>query len=212
MTQLNKAGAKLLDGMQALRNAASSTGYPQAMQQLAAAARAQAQLLGQGEQTLPIPGGPAPGPGARASMARMASEQARIRELVAQARRALGDEGGGVGDLRALEEGMKEVEDALRSGAPSESILRQERTILNRLLDAERSVRKQGSSKRRESRVAEAYRWSPDPSTATTPREPTSRSVDPAAIIRALDERYPASYAPLVRAYFRALAERGGRP
>ncbi|MAE71429.1 MAG: hypothetical protein CME06_13300, partial [Gemmatimonadetes bacterium] len=162
MAQLNKAGAKLLDGMQALRNAASSTGYPEAMQQLAAAAEAQAQLLGQGEETLPIPRGPAPGPGERASLARMASEQARIRELVAQARRALGEEGGGVGDLRAIEERMKEVEDALRAGAPSESILRQERTILNRLLEAERSVRKQGSSKRRESRVAEKYRWSPD--------------------------------------------------
>ncbi len=210
MAHLNRAAAELLEGLAALQGAASSTGYPEAMAQLAEAARAQAQLLGEGRAMLPIPG-PGGGPEQRAALARMADEQARIRELVAQAGRALGDRGGGIGDLRALEEQMEEVEQALRQGASPASIERQQETILSRLLDSERALRKQGESERREARAAGSYAWAPD-TTAATVRPDSTRRVGRAAIIRALDERYPASYEELIRAYFEALARRGGRP
>lgn len=205
MARINEAAARLLQGLAALQQASSSSGYGEALEKLAQAARAQAELLGQG-QLLPLPGGeiPAPGP----SLREMAREQKRIRELVAEARRSLG---GGLGNLRAIEESMEEVERALLSGAPPESIRRQEQTILNRLLDAQRSVRKQGTAKRREAQVARSYRWEPDPEGAADVR-PTPPLLDRGAILEALDDHYPASYEEEIRAYFEALAARGGRP
>lgn len=204
LSSINGAAAQLLESLRALGAGASASGYPEAMAALAEAAAAQAALAGE-SASLPMPGpGGQLGEEGRASFARLAAEQRRIRQLVAQARDSLG--GDGFGDLRAIEEQMQAVEDALHSEQFGPAAAKQQRQITSRLLDAQRSIRKQGTSERRQAEAAKAYSWRPAPG-LPEPQEPKAqRPIDREAILEALRDSFPAQYEDLVRAYFRALA------
>jgi hypothetical protein len=96
---------------------------------------------------------------------------------------------------------MEEIVGQLEQrGLDKETIERQQR-VLSRLLDAQRSVRRQGFARRRMSEPARAQQTSPGdglPGAVPAPvGAPPSRREDP----------YPSAYREAIEAYFRAISQ-----
>jgi hypothetical protein len=86
----------------------------------------------------------------RRQLAEMRARQQAIREQLESLRREMDDERRVLGDLEDLAESMERVERDLGSGSLDQDLERQQEKILSRLLDAQRSIRQQDFSKRRQ--------------------------------------------------------------
>lgn len=136
----------------------------------------------------------------REMLSSLAARQQLIREQLSRIGRGREGRGSVAGDLGSIGQEMEEVVERLeREGLDEETIRRQQR-VLSRLLDAQRSVRRQGVARRRMSEPARR-------------QTPVSANPLPAAVpspVRALpprqDDPYPPAYREAIEAYFRAVS------
>jgi hypothetical protein len=100
---------------------------------------------------------------------------------------------------------MREIEDSLRQGNLSGSTLEKQRRILTRLLDYERSLKKQDFSRKRQAYTGREYvvekPKSVLPGDATKIRQQLDTMVSPPA-----QERWPTQYRELIKMYYKALS------
>ena len=184
--------------LSALRQSMESTSCSSAsgMEDLFGLSQAQGTLNRSCQSLLPRAGGLS-----RQLLSSLAARQQLIREQLSRLGQGRQATGSVSGDLGGIGQEMEEIVGQLEQrGLDKETIERQQR-VLSRLLDAQRSVRRQGFARRRMSEPARAQQTSPGdglPGAVPAPvGAPPSRREDP----------YPSAYREAIEAYFRAISQ-----
>ncbi|MCU0638384.1 MAG: hypothetical protein MUF59_00715 [Candidatus Krumholzibacteria bacterium] len=140
---------------------------------------------------------------ARAGMARMAAEQRKLQELMEQIASESRGAGGLLGRLDDIGEKMKEIAESLGRGELDERLLEREERILSRMLESQRSLERRDFKRDRVSRTAGEVGAREGTATGETGDE---ADILLEKIRRAMQDKGPAEYEELIRAYFRALS------
>lgn len=141
----------------------------------------------------------------RAQMARLAAEQRRLEEI---ARQVAAESRGAkeiLGSIDDIAEQMSELASRLEEGRLDEDTIERQERILTRLLDSQRSMRERDYKRERRSITAGDV-----PALAPAESVPAvdDREILLRMIRRGMQERGPAEYEDLIKAYFRAISER----
>jgi hypothetical protein len=136
---------------------------------------------------------------------KMAIEQSLIREATERLAEKLDKLAEVLGRLGEVAKEMREVEDELRGGDLNRNIVEKQQRILTRLLEYEKSLKKQDLSRKREAQVGRAYEVEkPEsilPADATRVRKELDTMSSPSA-----QERWPTQYRELIKMYYKALS------
>jgi hypothetical protein len=183
-----------------LQASPSASGFEELMEQLSQASSRQQCLNGQCDKLMCN----TPGQGQKPmsiSFGEAQGEQQGIREELEALSERLGEDGKPqLGDLGQVAADMREVEQDLANLSYTERTQRLQERILSRLLDAQRSIRRQDQSKKREGRAAEPL-FAPPPA----PLELQAERDLERDLLRALRGSYAPEMEELIRDYFRAL-------
>lgn len=204
MNALNGALSELQQAMQDMQgNSPGGSMLDQFLQQLQQMSQQQ-QGINQGTQQLGMQGQLTPSQSGQ--LQRLAAEQEALRRSLEQMQ-AQKESGELLGSLDKIAEDMREAarEMAGRQVDPR-TIERQER-ILNRLLDAQKSVRKQEYSKKRESHSGKEY-TALDPGKLPEMKD-TEKEALKRDLLRAMRANYTRDYKELIQKYFEALTTDG---
>jgi hypothetical protein len=202
MEALNRATVQILEAIAQMEKSSSSTGYAEMMEKLQEMANQQSSL-NQGTQSLmPMPGeGGAMSMDKMSALGRLAAEQRALQQAMQEAAEQAQALGGIMGDLGQIADQMGESADSLKDRNVGERTLRLQERILSRLLDAQKSVRTQKTSKERESRTGLDFaRRSPLDIPPDELEEQLRRD-----LLQALKEGYSPDYQKLIQEYFKAL-------
>lgn len=134
-------------------------------------------------------------------MIRRQLEQLARQEQRAGARRVLGD-------LEQIARQMQETIGELLEKQLGPTTVRRQQQILQRLLDAQRSIRERDEEPRRQARTAQT----PDRDSPAPLRFEELRSRLERDLMRALEAGYAPDYEALIRRYFELLQKQDGRP
>lgn len=200
MASVNSAILQLKKAASDMKSGSSASGFEEMMEKLAQASSQQQCLNGQCSKLMCNTPGQSEKP-LSISFGEAAGEQGEIRKDLESLSEKLGEDGQPrLGDLGQVASDMREVEKDLADQNFTERTQRLQERILSRLLDAQRSVRNQDQSKKRESRSAETLFAPPPP-----PLELDSQRDIERDLLRALRARYSPEAEELIRDYFRAL-------
>ena len=141
-------------------------------------------------------------------LAQLAAEQQAIRQGLEEFAGQMNESQGVLGRLDKIGDEMEKMERELEERQPGEASKRGEK-IMQRLLDADRALRRQGFKKERASESAHSGEDAPSPSAVSDILQKADTKVRE-DILRTLSVRYPGEYEALIRAYFEAL-EKDGR-
>ena len=220
LASINAAMLTLLNDARMMEQAESGMGFDQMMAQLEELAERQEnlnqQMQGLSSMSMPSQGGtPLMAPQGRRSslpgdlmnlIRQLAAEQKAIRDKIAE----LAKEMSGRKDLpgTSLEGMVKEadevIEDMIKRGVSPETFKRQRR-ILDRLLDAQRSIQQRDTTRKRKSETAGEYRGEPPPALARELLERSLENNELKAILERWKASYPESFERLIRAYYELL-------
>ena len=215
MSHLNELALLLTDLLDQLQNQQSGSGQggqsgqgsgmsPQMMRQMG---QRQAEINRRIQQMLNESAGERLSPGEGQRLRQLAEQQEALRRQLQRAVEGAGD-GLGAGErsqLRRVEEQMKEAASELRRGRLDRHAAPRQQQILEKLLEAERSVNQQGREEQREAQTGR------DRAPESRPAEPrTDRPADRVRrdLIRALESGYAPDYQDLIKAYFERLQRR----
>jgi len=148
---------------------------------------------------------PSPSLAEQALMQRLAAQQAVVQQQLEELMQQIRGSSGVLGRLDQLGQEMDEVvKDLQRRHVDPQTIERQQR-ILQRLLDAQRSVRRRDYSRRRQAeRPGEVVARNPGALPEDLGERQDALRRD---LLKALKEGYPAEYQELIRQYFNALSK-----
>jgi hypothetical protein len=164
--------------------------------------------LGQGMGGLPIPMPGGMSEGQMQQWQEMLARQQALRQMLEQMMQQGGQHPGGTqpgmsGSVEAAIEEMKQLEQDLANLNPPRTMIDRSERIVNKLLDAQRSIRQRDQMEQRESETGKAF------VAPATPRLPADlgerKKVLREQLMRALKEDFPREYEPQVKAYFDAL-------
>jgi hypothetical protein len=200
MMGLNQLAEELIRLNENMQQAAQGMAMQQLMQQLQGLAQQQRGLNQQTQQRTGQGSEPRP----RGSTGDLAEDQRRIKEALQKLLQRAGKPSGLPDQLGDVPADMEDVEQQLAGGRLGRQTLDQQRDILHRMLDAQRSVYKKDEQRRR--RTAERpkpFRLPP------SPPELRPRKAPPAGpqMTASEDASLPLDFEDIVREYFRALAE-----
>jgi len=205
---LNRASMSVMDALAKMQGSESGTGFSELMERLEELSKQQAGL-NQGTQSMarPVPGQSGmPDPNSE-MMGRLAAQQRALQQAMQEAAQMAEQMGGVMGDLGNIADAMGESADSLRDRHVGERTIKLQERILSRLLDAQKSVRTQRISKKRQSKTGEDFaRRSPDEL-----REDTLEEMYRRDLLRAMKEGYSPDYQKLIQEYFKALYEKRNR-
>jgi hypothetical protein len=203
MGQINSTILLLKQSKQQMQNSSSSTGFEEMLEKMAQASAKQQCLNGQCNKLMCNKPGQSEKP-MSISFSESAKEQSGIRKDIESLSEKVGEDGKPkTGDLGKIASDMKEVEKDLENQIYTERTQKLQERILTRLLDAQRSLRRQDQSKKRESRTAKALKASSPP-----PLDDTERASNVQRDLqRALDSGYSPEMEELIRDYFRAIED-----
>ncbi|NNF59556.1 MAG: chromosome partitioning protein ParA [Rhodothermaceae bacterium] len=213
MTHLNDLAlmlSELLNQMQQGGGGGSGMSMQQMQQQLQQMGQQQQQLNQQMQQMLNQMAGERLTESQQEQARRAAAQQEAIRQQLQE----LMQEGGQGLDpqtrsaLQRASDQMRQIERELRGGRLSEETLQRQQNILQRLLDAERSVNQRGREERREGRTGEDEA-NPDRPDRLPPTDTESDRLR-RDLIRALESGYAPDYQDLIKRYFERLQDRAG--
>jgi hypothetical protein len=218
MSHLNELALLLTDLLDQLQNQQQGNGQgegqgqgqggsgmsPQMMQQMG---QRQAEINRRIQQMLNESAGERLSPGEGRRLRQLAEQQEALRR---QLQRAVEGAGDGLGaneqsQLRRVEEQMREAAEELRRGRLDNRAAPRQQQILEKLLEAERSVNQQG---REEQREAQAGRDRPPDRVPGEPRMDRPADRVRRDLIRALESGYAPDYQDLIKAYFERLQRR----
>ena len=133
----------------------------------------------------------------------MARQQQAIQRELEKLSRNRGVKGKALGDLQKVAEQMEETIKEMRRRNVDPKTIERQRQIHSRLLDAQRSLRERGKSKKRKSSEGQdVQRESPDEVAPAEEAEQLRR-----ALIRALENGYAPDYEELIKRYFKLLQQ-----
>ncbi len=136
---------------------------------------------------------------------RLAAEQALIKEATERLATKLEQMAEKMGDLNEVSREMQEVADELRQGMIERQTIEKQRRILTRLLEYEKSMKKQDFDKKREAQVGRDY----------LVEKPSSELPDDAVKIKkqldtiltpSLQAKWPLQYREQIKMYYKALS------
>jgi len=201
MTSLNEAVKHMRSSMQNLAGASSAMGMEQFMQQLQAMAGRQ---QGINQQTLELSQSGRLTMAQQAAMARLAAEQETLRKSLEQLQREMGNRSEILGRLDEVANSMGDVVKELSENNVSQKTIRRQQRILSRLLDAQRSMRRQDFSRKRKAETAKKYLPRTGVELPATLGEHKKKLQED--LLQALKEGYSRDYKELIKKYFEALA------
>ncbi len=201
MVNLNEAVKQMMSAMKELASASSAAGLDELLQKLSQMAgkqqgiNQQTMQLGQGSQPLTL--------GQQASMARLAAEQAALRKSMEQLQREYGERSDILGRLDQIGKDMEDVVKELQIRNVSRRTINRQQRILQRLLDAQKSARRQDYSRKRK---AETGKYYPSLSPGQLPINLGEKNIQiQRDLLKALKEGYSKDYQELIKKYFEAL-------
>ncbi len=202
MARVNLTILLLKEAERQMASSSSSSGLQEMMEKMAQAASRQQCLNGQCNNLMGMKPGQSNKP-MSISFGEAKGEQGSIRESLESMQEKLGDKGKPqLGDLGQTAADMKEVEKDLAAQTYTERTKKLQERIVSRLLDAQRSVRRQDEEKKRESRSAQPLRAAAPPPVELQRERALERDLQ-----RALQGGYRPEMQELIRDYFRALEE-----
>ncbi len=146
---MNRTLLLLFQAENQAQQSGSGTGVEQMLQQLEQLANGQMQLNQATQGLLPLPS-PVPGE-MMARLQQLAEQQRALREALERLQEALQQGTGLEQALEGARRAMEQAEQALRQGHLTPEVRRQQEKALERLLQAERSIRKREFARRRRS-------------------------------------------------------------
>jgi hypothetical protein len=202
MESINRATVQILDAVAQMEQSSSPTGYAELMEKLSEMASQQSNINQGSQSMMPMPGeGGMMAFDKMSAMGRLAAEQRALQQAMQEAAEQAQALGGVMGDLGQIADQMGQSADSLEDRNVGERTLRLQERILSRMLDAQKSVRTQRTSKERESRTGQDFtRRSP----ADIPQDELEEQLR-RDILRALKEGYSPDYQKLIQEYFKAL-------
>lgn len=199
MISLDSAIMELLNSMNKLAGSSSAMGMEELMQQLAQMA---SQQQGINQQTMQLGMGQL-SMEQQAALARLAAEQAALRKSLEQLNREFGQRSEILGRLDQLGKEMEEVVKDLQQKKVSQRTIERQQKILQRLLDAQKSMRKEDYSRRRQAETAKNY-YARDPGSLPSDLGEKNLQIQ-RDLLKALKEGYSRDYQELIKKYFEAL-------
>jgi hypothetical protein len=202
MRHLNEAVLLLRQSLDNLASARMPSGFAEAMQKMLGLSEQQAGLNQATQQAFAQSRQPGQGRSRNLGeeMARLAAEQQRIFQALEELRRALGGSSGAQRRVEAIQEEMREVVADLQRGRLEGRTLNAQNRILQRLLDASRSIHTRGFKEERQSQSGQ------DRAYAGPAGLPDDLGQAPDALRQALRQAlegpYPEEYRPLIRRYY----------
>lgn len=196
---LNQAAAAMLE---ASSQSSGSQGGGDMMQELEGLSGRQSDINQQTLGMMPSAGGgqEALSQEARSRMARLAAEQEAVRQGLGDFERKYADRADRTGRLDDLAEDMRQAAEDLRRHRADEGTRERQERILNRLLQAQRSLRDQDFSRQRRAEPGK------DPGRAEGRRAASTGGLPPPPSDRDWrDEPYPLEYREIIERYFRSL-------
>lgn len=207
---LNEAIVELMQSHSSMCNSGSSSGFQEQMQKMAGLSEQQQQLndqaqsmaggKGQGKQKLSREGN------GTQQLEDMAARQEMIKRGLNEVAGKMGERKDMLGRLDQLGKEMGEVAEEMRKNGFDDKLLERQEKILNRLLDAQKAIRKKDEREERESKTAEQLnRPSPGP---LTPDQLGGSERLRSDILRGQSDQFPAQFRALVEKYFQALSQK----
>ena len=136
-------------------------------------------------------------------MARLAAEQEALRKSMEQLGREYGERSDVLGRLDQVGKEMAEVVEDLQQRKVSQRTINRQQQILQRLLDAQKSIKKQDYSRKRK---AETAKKCLPINPGDLPPDLGERAIQiQRDLLKALKEGYTRDYQELIRKYFEAL-------
>ena len=204
MMHLNELALLLANVLDQLMNQQGSGGgnsMQQVMQQMQQMAQQQQQLNQQIQQFLNDMQGNRLGSNMEQRLQQMRAQQQAIRDQLGQVRRNPEARGKLLGDLDKIADDMEETLRELETRRVAPQTIERQRQILQRLLDAQRSMQERGRERRRESREGQdAPRNVPPDALPEDPADTLHRD-----LIRALESGYAPDFEERIRRYFEIL-------
>ena len=203
---LNKAIEDMLDSIdQISANAMPNMSMEDYMDQMRQLANQQSQLNQSTEDAEAMQRQMGSTPSLEEMLEKLAIEQSLIREATERMAGKFDELAEALGSLEEVAREMREVEAGMRQRRLSRSTIEKQRRILTRLLEYEKSMKKQEFSKKREARSGYAYETERPESMLPTDATMIKKQLDtmntPAA-----QEHWPAQYRELIRMYYKALS------
>ncbi|UCG91694.1 MAG: hypothetical protein JSV97_11560 [candidate division WOR-3 bacterium] len=202
MRLINVVCYEMFRNLEIITGGGSSTGMDKFMQGLSDITKGQMSFNQSMFNMLPLPMGGLSGE-QMAQLRRLAGRQRALREAL-EALRA----DAGVGQYQELlddvVQDMKETEEELYQYKVTRELIERQKKVLSRLLDSQRSIRKEDFTKERKSKPGEDIleRLSPKPLTEQLGRDELRELIQ-----QALRESYPKEYELYIREYFKTLLE-----
>ncbi len=200
MGYLNETVALMRQSLDNLNQSQMPSGYGEAMQRMAGMAEQQGGLNDATQQALQQ--GQKPGLNGQPGSIdpRLASEQQRLYEALAQLEQNLRGHRGAQERVRTIQQEMSTVIQALQRNRLKADTVQRQRRIHQHLLDASRSIHNQGYKKERQATSGENQEYiGPDQLSADLGQ---TRDALRQAMQRALEGPYPPSYRELIRQYY----------
>jgi len=206
LAELNSAIEDMLDSMDQMSSQSmSSSGMESYMEQLRQLADQQSRLNESTQGTDSMRRRQGTTPSVQEMLEKLAIEQSLIKEAAERLGEKLDKMQEVLGRMDEVGKEMQEVENDLRRGNLDRNTIDKQRRILTRLLEYEKSMKKQDLSKKREARAGRDY----------TIEQPASALPDDATLIRkqldtmsspAIQRQWPMQYRRLIKMYYKALS------
>jgi hypothetical protein len=207
LATLNSAIEDMLNSIDQINAQASNPvmGLEDYMEQLRQLAEQQSQLNQSTQEADNLRRKQGSTPSLEEMLEKLAIEQSLIREATERLAAKIDQLAEVLGRLEEVAREMQEVEDSLRRGSVSGTTIEKQRRILTRLLDYEKSLRRQDFSRKREARVGREYTVEKPssvlPTDATRVRKQLDTMLSPSA-----EEQWPVQYRELIKMYYKALS------
>jgi hypothetical protein len=200
MEEMNLVALGLIQSLKKASQGSSSTGMDKFMQALSEISKGQISLNQSLFGIFPLPVGGLT-PQQQAQLRRLAGAQKELREALEGLK---GKAGGKHQDLiDNLAGQMQKTEEELYQYKFDRKLIERQKKILSRLLDAQKSIRREDYTKKRKSRPGEdIIKRSPDKLPQDLGRDELREIIQ-----QALKQPYPKEYELYIREYFRALLE-----
>ncbi|MBI4871766.1 MAG: hypothetical protein HY814_09375 [Candidatus Riflebacteria bacterium] len=199
LEKVNRVVAKLIEMVAQLMNQQQQAGMEGFFDQLEKLIEQQSHINEQAER---LKQEPSTNPLLQEMMQRMAAEQALVREALEKLAEKYQQAKEVMGDLQGVAGEMKEVEEELKKFGNSDTARQKQKRILYRMLEADKSLHKQGESKKRQARFARDY--SP---AQVDPVEQQLTEIRQKLFNNLTRESYPVEHRDLVERYLRSIAQ-----
>ncbi len=200
---LNEAVLQLRQSIDNISQSSTPSAFGEAMEKMMGLSQQQMALNQATQQALQDgsqPGGQGGGKKGLDGLPRLAAEQQRIYRALGEVGKSLRGQRSLEGRVEEIRKDMESVLSRLRRNAADPLVRKGQQRILQRMLDASRSIRSRGFEKRRRSETAQQQRYNgPDWIPADLGQQPDALAD---AMRRALAGEYPVEYRQLIRRYF----------